>query len=497
MNPRPDEPKPEALREYQRKRSFEKTPEPRGNRKRGSGGKARFVVQEHHARRLHWDLRLERDGVLASWALPRGIPDTPDENHLAVHTEDHPLEYLAFEGEIPAGEYGGGAMTVWDRGTYEAEKFLDDKVVFRLDGERVQGRFALFQTKGKDWMIHRMDPPDHETDPMPKSVKPMAATLSTLPADLDAWGFEIKWDGVRAVAYGEVGRLRLFGRNLNDITRQYPEIRPLMNDLGSRRVVLDGEIVAFDENGRPRFERIQPRIHVAADADIRHLQRTVPVVYVIFDLLYLDDRSLMRQSYEERRRQLADLGLGGPNWQVPDYQRGDGDVLLDASRAQGLEGIVAKRLTSTYRPGSRTREWLKIKNVRSQEVVIGGWVAGQGKLAGVFGALLIGYYEDGELRFAGKVGTGFDTATRTMLQKRLDSLRRDESPFTGEQQPQKDAVFVEPRLVCVVKFAEWTTSNTMRHPSFEGLREDKAAEEVIREEPAPPPPPDSPDSAAE
>ncbi|WP_084469435.1 non-homologous end-joining DNA ligase [Jiangella gansuensis] len=478
----------EELQEYRQKRSFDKTPEPRGGRARDRSGN-RFVVQEHHARRLHWDLRLEHDGALASWALPRGFPESPDENRLAVHTEDHPLEYLTFEGDIPAGEYGAGSMTIWDQGTYEAEKFRDDKVVFRLDGDRVSGHFALFRTKGDDWMIHRMDPPADSGDPMPSSLTPMAATLSTLPPDQENWAFEIKWDGVRVVAYGEPGRLRLFGRNLREFTRQYPEIRPMMNDIGARRVVLDGELVAFDDSGKPSFQRLQPRIHLTSDADIRRQQRVSPVVYVIFDLLYLDGRSLLRLPYEERRRELSGLGLNGPNWQVPDYQRGDGDVLLDATSRQGLEGVVAKRLASRYQPGKRTRDWLKIKNVLSQEVVIGGWVPGQGRLSGRFGALLVGYHDDGALRFAGKVGTGFDDATRGLLQDHLDALRTDESPFTGRQ-PQKDAVFVQPELVCRVEFANWTETGTMRHPSFEGLIEDKPARDVVREKPAPPPPPE-------
>lgn len=451
------------------------------------GSILRFVVQEHHARRLHWDLRLEQGGVLASWALPRGFPRTPDENRLAVRTDDHPLEFLAFDGNISPGEYGGGSMTIWDRGTYEAEKFQDDKVVVRLHGEQVQGRFALFRTKGDDWMIHRMDGPADDGEPLPESLVPMAATLSTLPPDQDAWAFEIKWDGVRALAFGEPGLLRLVGRNEREFTRQYPELRPLMNAVGAHRLVLDGEIVAFDDDGKPSFQRIQPRIHLASEADIRRQSQLTPVVYVIFDLLHLDGRSLLAEPYEERRRLLAGLGLAGPHWQVPDYQRGDGDVLLDATRRQGLEGVVAKRLASPYQPGRRSRDWLKIKNVRRQEIVIGGWVPGQGRLTGGFGALLAGYYDDGgSLRFAGKVGTGFDGATRAALQRRLGDLRIEESPFTGRQ-PQKNAVFVRPELVAKVEFAEWTGSGTLRHPSYEGLREDKAARDVIREEPVPPP----------
>ena len=475
--------KKESLGEYREKRSFDETPEPRGGRSAQSTGN-RFVVQQHDARRLHWDLRLERDGVLVSWALPRGFPDTPDQNRLAVHTEDHPLEYLTFEDVIPAGQYGGGKMTVWDTGTYEAEKFTEDKVVLRFDGGRVRGRYALFQTRNDDWLIHRMDEPDAGRDPMPEEIIPMAATLSKLPRDSNGWGYEIKWDGVRAIAYGEPGRLRLVSRTLRDITSQYPEVGALARDLGARHVVLDGEIVAFDADGRPSFQRLQPRMHVESESEIRRRRSDTPVTYVIFDLLYLDGRSLLDRPYEERRRELEALALGGPSWQVPAFQLGEGEAFLAASKKQGLEGIIAKRLGSAYQTGRRSLDWLKVKNVRRQEVVIGGWVAGQGRREGELGSLLVGYYEgdrpERRLRYAGKVGTGFDGPALRLLGERLEPLWTKNSPFTGRQ-PQKDAVFVEPKLVCEVEFSEWTGSGTLRHPSYQGLRDDKPATEVVRE----------------
>lgn len=443
----------------------------------------RFVVHEHHARRLHWDLRLERDGVLVSWALPRGFPDDPKQNRLAVHTDDHPLEFLDASSDTPDGELAGsGTMSQWDRGTFEAEKFTTDKVVVRLSGTRVSGRFALFPIDGDNWMIHLMDPADPERRPMPELFEPMAATPATLPDDDENWAYELKWDGVRTLAFAEPGHLRLFSRTRRDVTRQYPEIRGLANALGARHVVLDGELVAFDDAGRPSFQRIQPRIHVSSDADIRRAQQAAPVAYVIFDLLYLDGESLLGQPYEQRRAALADLHLDGVHWQAPAYQRGAGDALLAATRAQHLEGIVAKRLGSIYRPGRRSTDWLKIKNIRRQEVVIGGWLRGQGHLDGELGALVVGYYDDDELRFAGKVGTGFDLATRKALRRRLESLGRDTTPFTGRQ-PQKDTIFVEPELVCEVAFAEWTSTGTMRQPSYQGLRTDKPAADVVREDP--------------
>ncbi|HSJ18253.1 MAG TPA: non-homologous end-joining DNA ligase [Solirubrobacterales bacterium] len=473
------------LREYRDKRKFDRTPEPSGDGDPDGAG-ARFVVHEHHARRLHWDLRLERDGVLVSWALPRGLPPDPGENRLAVHTEDHPLDYIDFEGEIPTGEYGAGEVRIWDRGTYEAEKFEPAKVVVRLDGERARGRYALFQTRDDNWMIHRMDPADPEREPMPEHVEPMKATLGTLPSADREYGYEIKWDGVRAITYCSGGRVTLESRNLRDVTSQYPELRAIGRQLGSREVVLDGEIVAFDDDGRPSFQRLQRRMHLTSDSEIRRRAKRIPVTYMVFDLLYLEGRSRMELPYERRREELEALGLEGPSWQTPAYHRGDGKGLLDASRRQGLEGIIAKRLESAYVPGRRTREWIKVKNVRAQEIVIGGWLPGKGRREEMIGALVVGYHEpdDGErgLRYAGKVGTGFTEEDLRRLSELMEPLHRDDSPFEGRQPP-RETVFVEPRLVAEIEFNEWTSAATLRHPSFKGLRDDKDAAEVIREEP--------------
>jgi bifunctional non-homologous end joining protein LigD len=479
------------LSEYERKRSFDKTPEPRGA-KRKKGAKAnRFVIQEHHARRLHWDLRLEHDGTLVSFALPKGVPQDPKQNRLAVHTEDHPLEYLEFEGDIPKGSYGAGKMRIWDRGTYDAEKFRDDEVIAKLDGERMSGKYALFQTNGDNWMIHRMDPPaDPEREPMPRGLKPMAAVLSTLPRDDENWGYEIKWDGIRAIAYCEAGTLRLESRTLRDITSTYPELRALAAELGSTDAVLDGEIVAFDDSGKPSFERLQGRMNVASDAAIRRRMGDTPVTYTIFDLLYVDGRTLMELPYTERRERLEDLGLEGPHWQTPSYHRGDGKGLLNLTKDRSLEGLVAKRLDSRYLPGRRTRAWLKVKNIMSQELVIGGWLPGQGRRAGTLGALLVGYYEDDDgehhLRYAGRVGTGFSDAELDRLASLLEPLRTKKSPFTGRQPP-REAVFVEPKLVAEIEFREWTATRTLRAPSYKGLRPDKEPEEVVFEREQPPP----------
>ena len=470
------------LTEYEKKRSFEKTPEPRGAKKpkrRKTAKGNRFVVHEHHARRLHWDLRLEHDGALASWALPKGVPQDPKENRLAVHTEDHPLEYLEFEGEIPKGEYGAGKIAIWDRGTYEAEKFGDDEVILTFEGERVKGKYALFQTKDDNWMIHRMDPPlDPGREPMPKQLKPMLATLSSrLPSDQDAWAYEIKWDGVRAIAFVQGGRLRLQARTGRDVTPRYPEVRPIAEALAGREVILDGEVVAFD-GARPSFQKLQSRMHLTSEHAVRRLAREDPVQYIAFDLLYLDGRSLMDLRYDERRAKLAELELQGPTWQAPAHHVGDGAALLEATRAQQLEGVIAKRLDCPYYPGRRTSGWVKVKNIGTTDVVIGGWLPGEGNRTGRLGALVIGIPdEEGVLRYAGRVGTGFNQAELVRLGGILESLATTESPFVGRQPP-KLTRFVEPRLVARIEFTERTQGGTLRQPSYKGLRDDVAPEDV-------------------
>lgn len=466
------------LGEYERKRDLETSPEPKPRRRRGKKGAPRFVVQEHSARRLHWDLRLEHAGVAVSWAVPNGIPQDPSENRRAVHTEDHPLEYLEFEGEIPAGEYGAGTMRIWDEGTYECHKWEDGKIVLSFAGERLRGRYALFRAGSeKDWMIHRMDPPSEARDPFLESIVPMLARLGKLPAKEEGWAAEIKWDGVRAIAYCRPGRLALQTRNLRDVTAQYPEVRRLSRQLGARDAVLDGELVAFDGEGRPSFSRLQQRIHQTSASVVRSRMKTHPVTYVIFDLLYLDGVDLIAEPYRRRRELLEELELSGPHWQTPAYSTGHAKELLAVSGERGLEGLVMKRLESAYSPGKRTGEWLKVKNVGRQEFVIGGWLPGQGRRRGQLGSLLIGYYKDGKLRYAGKVGTGFSEQDLTDLRKRLKPLERKKNPFAAGKGP-RGAHYVEPSLVAEVEFRELTGDGLVRHGSFKGLREDKPAREV-------------------
>jgi len=553
------------LGEYRRKRVFEETPEPGAEPEAGpeaeveaepgpeaetkakpeAGGdagfaEARFVVHEHHARSLHWDLRLERDGVLVSWAIPKGIPPEQKSNRLAVHVEDHPLSYIDFAGEIPKGSYGAGEVRVWDTGTYETHKFRKDEVIVTFHGERLRGKYVLFQTDGKNWMIHRMDPPESEREAMPERLVPMLAKLSGLPAREEDYGYEVKWDGIRALAFVQGGRMRLENRNGRDVSKQYPELRALGGEFGSREAILDGEIVALDEHGRPSFARLQQRMHVSSPSAVRRLTSSTPASYMIFDLLYLDGHSTMGLPYRQRRALLEELELRGPAWQTPAYHVGEGRELLAAAAEQQLEGVLAKRLDSRYLPGKRSGEWLKIKNLNRQELVIGGWLAGKGSRAGRIGALLMGYYEPGGpahepggpahepggparepggparehdgsardhgdrtgdpdrrpqvLRYAGRVGTGFKERDLEHLGQELAARSRDSSPFTGAQPP-RGARFVEPELVAEIEFAHWTDDRILRHSSYKGLRDDKPAIAVVREQALPADP--SPASAGD
>jgi bifunctional non-homologous end joining protein LigD len=494
----------DRLAEYRDKRDASRTPEPippaSGAAASGDAGQPAadapvFVVQEHHARRLHWDFRLERGGVLASWALPKGVPDDPAVNHLAVRTEDHPLEYARFHGQIPRGEYGAGTVTLWDHGTYELVKWSDREVKVILRGERLAGGYALFATgraDDKNWMIHR------ERLPLPLAIRPMLATPGSFPGhDADAWAVEMKWDGVRALAFIESGRLTLRSRTGKDISAAYPELAGLGAMIGGkepgarggkaashRQALLDGEVVAFNDAGTPDFEALQRRMHVTDPDQARRLAGTTPVTYIAFDLLQLDGRPLAGLAYRLRRDMLASLVRDGPFLLAPPgFPGADFDAVLAASAANGLEGVVAKRLDSRYVPGARSGNWRKIKNELRQEVVVAGWKPGKGNRAGKIGSLLVGVHESGGLVYCGHVGTGFTDQALGMIGERLAALRRASSPFGGmvPAEQARQAVWVEPRLVIDVAFARWTQAGRMRAPSYKGLRDDKDPREVVRE----------------
>src|SRR3954451_2990605 len=367
-----------------------------------------FVIQEHHATALHWDVRLERDGVLVSWAVPKGLPASPKQRgHLAKQTEDHPMAYATFAGEIPKGEYGGGNVTIWDSGTYVLEKWSDDEVKVVFAGERVQGRYVFLHTakpdaegnRGNDWLVRRMDPPqDPDWQPLPELVEPMLATAGSLPTGA-GWSYEFKWDGVRALAYVDGGRVRLMSRSGRDITVAYPEMRDVGLALGSTSAVLDGEIVAMGSEGRPSFAALQPRMQVSSRDVARRLAAQNPVTYLPFDVLYLDGKPLLDRPYDERRALLETLPL-----QIPPSFPGDGAAVLEAARAQGLEGVVAKKRDARYEPGRRSPCWIKVRVIQRQDAVIAGWKPGEGGRPGHIGSLLLGVQGPAGLEFAGHVG---------------------------------------------------------------------------------------------
>jgi bifunctional non-homologous end joining protein LigD len=463
-----DVPTEDRLTTYRSMRDSAKTPEPVPKAEPAQGHNDRFVIQEHHARRLHYDFRLERDGVLVSWAVPKNLPDTPSVNHLAVHTEDHPMEYLTFEGTIPKGEYGGGKVIVWDTGTYEAEKFNDHEVIVTLHGNKISGRYALIQTNGNQWLAHRMK---DQKSPQPKDLAPMLATHGSV-ANLKAtqWAFEGKWDGYRLLVEADHGSLRLQSRSGRDVTREYPQLASLADALADHQVVLDGEVVALDKNGVPSFGEMQNRA------------RATRIEYWAFDVLYLDGRSLLRAKYRDRRRVLEALA-SGRDLIVPDLLPGDGAHALEYSRKHGWEGVVAKKWDSTYQPGRRSSAWIKDKHWKTQEVVIGGWREGTGGRTSGIGALLMGIPEKDGLHFAGRVGTGFTERELARLKEMLKPLETNESPFKERLSTQdaKGVTFVKPELVGEVRYSERTSDGRLRQPSWRGLRPDKTLAEVTWE----------------
>jgi len=512
----------EKLAQYRSMRDGAKTPEPMGGGVQGAGNS--FVIQEHHATALHYDFRLERDGVLVSWAVPKGVPMEAGKNHLAVHTEDHPLEYGQFEGKIPKGEYGAGKVTIWDRGSYDLEKWRDDEVIFTIHGEKHGSqRLALIQTGGKNWLLHLMkdqqpvdwDDPESIAASKARSgswkrvgaeprrglkrgksvvggrtnaagtVHPMLATL----ADLDTfdrgddWVFEMKWDGYRAIATVRDGTVELRSRNGLDFTPTYPELQALA-DAVNGDVVLDGEIVALDASGRPSFGLLQTRSGITSPRDVERARKAQEVQFFAFDILERDGRSLATRPYTERRAELREAVQDvGPVRVPPDA----GTALDDAvatSRTLGLEGVIAKRASSPYRLGRRSRDWLKVKHTLTQEVVVAGWRPGNGARSDTVGSLLVGIPGKAGLAYVGRVGSGFTDRELTDLRTRLDRMGRETSPLVGVPPVDaKDARWVTPKLVGEVEYAEITADGRLRAPTWRGWRPDKTPEEITWEVP--------------
>lgn len=529
--------RPPPLETYRKKRDPERTPEPFGGRRIApsptpSGGRPLFVVQQHAARRLHYDLRLEIDGVLKSWAVPKGPSIRPTEKRLAVHVEDHPMEYATFEGVIPPDNYGAGAVIVWDRGWYRLlqegeplEQLAKGKLDLEFFGFKLRGRWALTRMSkhDKEWLLVKKADvtPLHQelTERYPRSVisgltveeiRDVPARLATLQTRLRAlkgprrdvsaraqpfmlatleerpfsgkeWLFEIKYDGVRVMASREGAAVELFGRSGRVITGRYPELVTALAALPVDRFVIDGEIVALDEAGKPSFQRLQARMGLTSTSDVERVMHAVPVIGIFFDCLVLDGHDLRRLPLIERKECLRFLlpPLGPARY--GDHVLENGKAFFDLASAERLEGIVAKKLKSTY-IGGRSREWIKIKCQRRQEFVIGGYTAPQGS-RGYFGALHVGLYDGERLAYVSKVGTGFDRAGLKKLWDSLQPLRRATSPFEMGGPSGRGHQWVEPKLVCEIRFTEWTKDGGLRHPAFLGLRPDKPPKECRREEP--------------
>ncbi|WP_026059577.1 ATP-dependent DNA ligase [Microbacterium yannicii] len=524
------------LSAYISKRSADRTPEPVPTNPLGAtptDEKPRFVIQEHHATALHWDFRLERDGVLVSWAVPRGVPHSYKRNNLAIMTEDHPMEYATFEGTIPAGEYGGGSVTIWDDGRYDLEKWRDDEVIATLEGRpggplgRV--RLALIRTEGEgeksSWLLHRMktdaegrlqpdgtpvEPSPQADEPRPTAsarrpsppppatvaaddLRPMLSTSASPALAQQAaqrWGdpawVEAKWDGIRAIGVWDGSRLRLYARSGNELTHRYPELTAVDAGLGDEAAVVDGELVALEPDGRPSFPLLQTRMNLERAGDITREARRTPVRYYLFDVLRHDGDDLTPLPLRERRDVLEAIAAGAidPIAVPPVFD--DVDAALEASRQLRLEGIVVKDPASRYLRGARSESWLKVKITHTQEVVIAGIRPGKGGRSSTFGSLLLGIPGLDGLHYAGRVGSGFSDSALAALLKKLTPLRTDENPLAGVPPlDARDALWVRPELVGEVEYGEFTPGGILRHPRWRGLRPDKSPQEVRRED-APP-----------
>ncbi|MGI6296230.1 MAG: DNA ligase D [Armatimonadota bacterium] len=507
-----------SLDDYQSKRDFDSTSEPKGDEVKPGEGH-HFVVNEHHATHLHFDLRLEIGGVLKSWAVPKGPSMNPKEKRLAVMVEDHPLDYLDFRGKIEDGNYGAGEVEIWDSGTYQLIEYDLDKgkVLFQLAGVKLKGEFHLVRLKSSndewllikghdqyaqsDWKLQQVLPgggrkereeivesAGHKggsaaagdqlaADKMPDKIAPMLATLIDAPFTDARWLFEVKWDGYRAIAFISPKAFKLQSRNNLDMLDRFPQAEVMPGFIDAETAILDGEMVMLDENGKPNFQALQNVARYYPGGD-QAAHRKFQLVYYVFDLLYLNGRDLRSLPLIERKEMLSSIIRPNDFVKYSDHIEARGEDLFAQASAAGLEGVVGKRMDSPY-VGRRSSYWVKIKAILRQEVVIGGYTQPLGSRA-YFGSLVVGVYEKGKLRPAGQVGGGFEDTLQDIFAQ-LKPLVIDDSPFDPIPSTNTPAIWVQPTLVCEVKFAQWTDDGIMRQPVFVGMRSDKDAREVVRE----------------
>lgn len=458
---------PEQLETYSRKRSFDKTPEPPPAAVTGSGNA--FVVHRHHASRLHYDLRLEQNGTLKSWAVPKGLPPRPGLMRLAVNVEDHPLKYVDFEGAIPKGEYGGGMMWKFAQGRYEITKEKKGGFYFRLQSRELNGEYRVHHTKENQWLLERVDTP--QTDWLREPIEPMLAQLAQTPPESDEYLFEIKWDGIRAMISLDEGEVRIRSRKGIDISKQFPELLIPEQAFRATSALFDGEIVCLEADGKPNFQHVIHRMQQRTDGRIERARAKHPAVCYVFDCLYLDGRAIINEPLERRREWLEDAVRKDCPYRVSQIVD-DGAAFLAAVKEMGLEGIVAKHRRSAYVPGKRSDSWLKIKTRQTMECVIIGYTQGKGDREKLFGALHLAQLQGSEMNYVGKVGGGFDDRSLKEIFAEIEGLPRIKRPIKEKPLDDAQSIWVEPRLICEVQFASLTKDGMLREPIFLRLRAD-------------------------
>lgn len=468
---------PEQLEEYSAKRSFEKTPEPAGElRTRTSavqtGTGSAFVVHRHHATRLHYDLRLEQNGVLKSWAVPKGLPPRPGILRLAVNVEDHPLDYVNFEGAIPKGEYGGGMMWKFAQGRYQITQQKQKGFYFRLQSRELNGEYRIHHTKENQWLLERVDKP--QVDWLRDPVEPMLARPANKPPESDDYLYEVKWDGIRAVISLDEGEVRIRGRNGLDITKQFPELLVPEQAFRATSALFDGEIVCVQGEGKPEFSNVIHRMQQSAKGAIERARTNCPAVCYVFDCLYLDGRPIVNEPLTRRREWLEDAIKKDTPYRVS-QAFDDGPGLFEAVKEMGLEGIMAKQRGSTYAPGKRNDSWLKIKRRQTVECVIIGYTEGKGDRQKYFGGLHLAQADGNALKYVGKVGSGFDEESLKAVSAELRKLTRTKRPVKERPLDDVRSVWLEPKVMCEVQYASLTPDGIMREPVFVRLRPDLTA----------------------